>query len=161
MSLYPLPSLVLLKDYNGNWKLYQEALYKIFTDTILNRATFLSLPVKCKYLPPIGGMHQCFWHLITATKYSKKDEDREVDLRRCERITWISHILKHYNDSRIVCWERDYDKHTVLWLKKDCYMIVLSNRKNYYLLKTAYHHRKGKIKSNSRDMERYRDPRKS
>ena len=163
MSLYPLPSLTLFENYSGDWKLYQEALYKIFKDTILNKTTFLSLPVRCKYFPPIEGMHQCFWHLITESpKDSKKDEDREIDLRRCEeRISWIAHILKNHNDSEIICWERDYDKHTVLWLKNDCYMIVLSKRRNYYLLKTAYLHRKGKIRSNLRDMAKYRDPRKN
>ena len=40
-------------------------------------------------------------------------------------------------------------------------MIVLSKRRGYYLLKTAYRHHKGKIKSNSRDMMKYKDPRKS
>ena len=88
-------------------------------------------------------------------------KDREVNFRRCERIGWIPHILNNYNDPQIICWERDYDKNTVLWLKKDCYMIVLSKRKNYYLLKTAYYHRRSKVKSNLRDREKYKDPRKT
>lgn len=162
VSLYPLPPLLPFEKYNGNWKLYEETLYNLFQNSIVNKLTFLSLPVRCKYFPAIEGMHQCFWHLITESpRHSTKDEDREVDLRRCERIVWIPHILKNYNDQQIICWERDYDKHTILWLKKDCYMIVLSKRNNYYLLKTAYYHHKSKIKSNLRDMKIYKDPRKN
>ena len=162
VSLYPLPPLIPFEEYKGNWKLYQEALYKIFQDSISNKLTFLSLPVRCRYFPSVEGMHQCFWHLMTESpKYSKKDEDREVDFRRCERISWIPHILINYSNPQIICWERDYDKNTVLWLKQDFYMIVLSKRKNYYLLKTAYCHHSSKVKSNSKDMMKYRDPRKT
>ena len=75
MSLYPLPPVIFFEEYNGNWELYQKTLYTLFQDSILNKLTFLSLPVKCRYFPPIEGKHQCFWHLITESpKHSKKDE---------------------------------------------------------------------------------------
>ena len=164
MSLYPLPPLILFEEHNGDWKLYQEALYKIFKATILNRFSFLNFPVKCAYLPPVEGMHQCFWHLITKNPtQSKNEEERLPDFRRSEKIKWIPHILNNYMDSQVCCWEsrRGSNIHTILWLKQERYMIILSKRKKYYLLKTAYVHSVGKTITNENDMKRSRDPRKT
>jgi len=141
MSLYPLPNLILLSDYQGNWEIYCDAIYQEFLKKVVYKITFLGLPVKCKYLQPINNMHRSFWHIITENKYnSLKDEDRVPDFRRCERIGWISHIINNANDNNIKCWqnERYGNKNVVLWLESESYMIVLSKRKDYYLLTTAY-----------------------
>lgn len=165
MSLYPLPQLVLFEDYNGDWTLYREALYKIFQTTILNKLKFLYFPVKCGgYFPPVEGMHRCCWHLITKNpKQFKNEEERLPDFRRCERIKWIPHILGNCMDPEIFCWEnaRGSNTHTILWLKKERYMIVLSKRKKYYLLKTAYVHSAGKTITNEKERKEYKDPRKT
>ena len=164
MSLYPLPNLLQLNDYNGNWKNYQQAVYQEFLDSIVNKLTFLGLPVSCRYFEPINGMHRSFWHLITENPdRSKNDEERTPDMRRCERIKWIAHIITYCNDCKISCWEnkRKGNKNIVIWLESENYMIILSKRKDYYLLTTAYTHGNRKKKVNISEREKNIDPRNS
>lgn len=164
MSLYPLPDLIYLDDYNGDWSKYQQAVYQVFLNALVDKLTFLGLPVSCKYFKPINGMHRSFWHIITNNpERSINDEDRIPDIRRCERIKWIAHIITHSNDSNISCWEnkRGNNINTVLWLEAENYMVILSKRKNYYLLTTAYQHEERKRKINIKERDDAKDPRNS
>lgn len=161
MSLYPLPTLILFEDSQGNWDDYRQKLYEVFLNTIVNKLTFLGLPVKCRYFQPIGEMYRCFWHLIS--EGSLHDEDRLPNMRRCERLLWIPHLINHYNHTELFCWEnkRGQNNNTVLWLPPENYMIILSRRKDYYLLITAYPHDDRKAKTNEKERRLYLDPRKS
>ncbi|KTD42875.1 hypothetical protein [Legionella parisiensis] len=161
MSLYPLPDLVLFESFGGDWNNYQNALYQLFLDKIDRKLSFLGLPIKCRYFEPISEMHRSFWHLVTSGPV--EDEDRTVDFRRCERINWIPHIIQHSSYSEILCWEnkRGSNINTVLWLPPEQYMIILSNRKDYYLLTTAYVHDERKGKTNLKESSANKDPRKS
>ena len=161
MSLYPLPSLLLLQDFGGNWETYKQALYQIFLDTIVDKLSFLGLPISCRYFQPIGDMHRSFWHMITTGDLD--DEERIPDLRRCERICWVPHIVAHHENVDILCWEnkRKANINTVLWLPSESYMIILSKRKDYYLLTTCYVHDSRKAKTNMQEANTHKDPRKS
>lgn len=162
MSLLPLPDLIEMSAYNGNWDSYQKAIYQEFLDSVVDKLKFLGLPIRCRYFEPINGMHRGFWHLITENpENSKNDEDRIPNMRRCERIKWISHIISNAHDSDIVCWEnkRGTDTNVVLWLESEKYMVVLSKRKDYYLLLTAYDHNETKGKKNKKESRSYKDPR--
>ncbi len=161
VSLYPLPSLQLLQDFGGNWDAYKQALYQIFLDTIVDKLSFLGLPISCRYFQPIGDMHRSFWHMIT--EGGLDDEERIPDLRRCERIAWVPHLINHSDNSEILCWEnkRKANINTVLWLPPESYMIILSKRRDYYLLTTCYVHDSGKARTNRREIEICKDPRKS
>lgn len=164
MSLYPLPPLILLKEYSGDWESYKQAVYQIFMESIVDKLTFLGLPVSCRYFQPIGGMHRSFWHLITENpEESQNDEDRVPDIRRCERIHWLAHIITNCMDQKVACWEnkRGSNTNVVLWLQPEKYIVILSKRRGYYLLTTAYLHRESKIKVNIKEMKTNRDPRKS
>lgn len=165
MSLYPLPPIVTLNDYAGDWSSYQNALYQEFRNDIATGLSFLGLPVECKYWQPINNMHRTFWHLIThSPSDDRNDEDREVDMRRCEQLCWIAHIIKNYTDSAIKCWEnkRGSDTHVILWLERENYMIILAKRKGYWLLKTAYPHGENTRKRNLKEeASKYADPRNS
>ena len=159
MSLYPLPSLILFKDFKGSWENYKQALYEVFLNSILGKLNFLNLPVNCRSLQPVNEMHRCFWHLIS--EGSLEDEKRTLDIRRCERIAWIAHLLNNYQSPELACWEnrRGSNSNTILWLPPENYMIVLSRRGAYYLLTTAYMHDARKKKTNEKECEIYRDPR--
>ena len=162
MSLHPLPQLLLLKDYNGNWEDYRKIVYQEFLDNIVEKLEFLGLPIKCKRLELVSGMYRTFWHLITDNREkSMLDEDRTTDFRRCERIKWIAHIIRNHNDSSIKRWEnkRHGNKNVILWLKSENYMIVLSKRKGYYLLTTAYIHDELTAKRNLREWINKNNPR--
>jgi hypothetical protein len=162
VSLEPFPDLIELSDFSGNWDQYQEAVYNEFLSNILKKLTFMSKPVSCKYSQPINGMHRCFWHLITFSQAKPApDEEREVDMRRCERVNWISHIVNNFNDPDVSCWEqkRGSRKNVVLWAEKKSYMIVLSKRKDSYMLTTAYTHGGDTARKNFKERENSFDPR--
>lgn len=161
MSLYPLPPLVLFEDFNGDWDNYEKELYKIFLNSIVDKLCFLGLPVSCRYFEPINDKHRCFWHLISEGEVI--DEKRVPDLRRCERISWISHIISNYQEEKIICWNnvRGANNNTVLWLPPEKYMIILSKRNGYYLLITAYMHSERIGKKNNNEIKICLDPRKS
>jgi hypothetical protein len=114
VNLYPLPPLILFESFGGNWELYQSALYKTFQDCILDKLTFLGLPVSCKFFEPINSRHRSFWHLISENpENSLDDEDRIPDFRRCERIKWIPHIINNCNDFKAIsCWENTRGSNT-------------------------------------------------
>jgi hypothetical protein len=164
MSLYPLPDEIKLSDFSGDWTSYKEAVYRAFCDEVVDKLSFLGLPIKCRYFQPIDGMHRTFWHLITTDRgQSNNDEEREVDMRRCEKIRWISHIIRHSDSVDIKCWENKRGSNTniILWLENENYMIVLSKRKDYYLLITAYTHGNGTKKRNTIESQANSDPRNS
>jgi hypothetical protein len=163
VNLYPLPDLVFIEEWNGNWTQYYENIHQIFLETIPDKLTFLGLPVRCRYWEPIDGKHRVFWHLITASiNDGSKDEERIPDLRRCERIQWIAHIIRNNDDPSIMCWENRRGRHTnvVLWLPDENYQVVLSQRNGYYLLTTAYVHDAYRAIKNRRECEESTDPRK-
>lgn len=73
-------------------------------------------------------------------------------LRRCERIRWPKPIIENYADiDNIKLWEneRKGEKRICLWVEREEYLVVLAERKGFYLLWTAYlvteDHRKRKL----------------
>lgn len=131
-----LPRLVAL---SGDWSSYVERIYKIYLATIVNGGLEVDgYPVKCRFHPPSKGKGFGFWHII---QEGLTEEERTPDLRRCERIEWVSWIIMQLGkDTRITWWEekRGHEKYKLLWLEEEDYLIILAKRKNYWLLKTAY-----------------------
>jgi hypothetical protein len=100
--------------------------------------TVWGVPVRCRYHPPSKGKGFGFWHVI---QEGPAEQDRIPDLRRCERIRWISWMIRQVGkDPRITHWkeERGRQKDVLLWMEEMDYLVVLSRRRSYLLLKTAY-----------------------
>ena len=139
-----LPDLVLLSDFKASE--YLDNIYKIFVDEVANgNLSFLGLPIKCPYHPPHNNKHFSFWHLISEKNETNREEDRVPDPRRCERIKWISYVIKNANDKeQIWCWEnerltkRGRSEHIVLYLHEKQYIIVLRKKPTRLELVTAY-----------------------
>lgn len=134
-----LPPLVYLQDYGGQWEQYIEAVYGYFkSDFIDSRPQFGDKPVELKRYPLLEGKEATFWHI---TSEGKEETQRVPDLRRCEMIRWPRPIIEHYDDKAIKCWpnRRSGDKRITLWLYDQDYVVVLAQRKNYFLLWTAYY----------------------
>lgn len=144
--------------FSGEWEPYQEALFEIFKTTIAQgNLTFLGLPVKTRWFPSLKGKDFTFWHLISE---GEKEEDRVPDLRRCERLSWVGWVLNNYATHPSISFcenNRKSSKNYVIWYKEGNYVVILSKRGKYFLLKTAYHvtssHR---IKSLQADMDAYK-----
>lgn len=158
------PDLLCL---NGDWGEYVNELYRVFEDDLLNgHLQFLGLNVRCgesSTSPKLQGRHSLFWHII---QEGRIEDEREPNLRRCERLPWIRWIIENArNCDNIEVWQnmRDGKTNTLLWYREE-YLVVLSARRNYWLLKTAYHtlhdHRSKKlrIERDSFQMENWRGP---
>ncbi|PHJ37538.1 hypothetical protein P378_14750 [Desulforamulus profundi] len=133
-----LPEIIKLEDYGGDWGRFIESIYQCFrTDFVDNTAFFQSLRVAIQREPMLNGKEETFWHIVTCEDENKC---RYPDLRRCERIRWPKAILDNFSDKHIKIWEtvRGRDKRTTIWFEPLDYVVILSNKRNYYLLITAY-----------------------
>ena len=86
----------------------------------------------------VDGKHFSFWHLIST---GNDEENRTPDLRRCERISWIGWIISNIDtDPEITWWQnaRGRNTHIVILHELEAYAVILAERNNYYMLKTAY-----------------------
>jgi len=139
MSKLPdwLPELILLENYSGSWRRYEDEVYsRFYRDFIESRPMFQGMPVKVtKQL--VRGKERNFWHLI---QEGRVEENRIPDLRRCERISWIRAIIQHSDDSRIKNWSKKIRRKIrhLLWFEEAEYLVVLEKRANCWILWTAY-----------------------
>lgn len=149
----PPPELILFSDFDGDWTRYEAALDEIFVREIRSGLALDGLPVHCRRIPESDGRWWAFWHLI---QEGAIEEARIPDLRRCERLRWVRWVIENANDDpEISRWEneRRREKNILLWYREE-YLVVLSKRSNYLLLKTAYcTGKKGRIA----DLRRERD----
>ena len=132
-----LPQLILFEDYNGDWQLYENAVYsKFYSDFIASRPTFQGLPVRItKNL--VKGKERGFWHCI---QEGPVEESRTPDLRRSERIGWIKAIIEHAHEPSIKMWHNGRRGKTrqLLWCKDAEFLVVLEKRPDTWFLWTAY-----------------------
>ena len=128
-----------LEPFDGDWSFYVEKIYKIYLETVVNgKLTVDDYPVKCRFDATSKSKGFGFWHIV---QEGPTEEERLPDLRRCERIRWVSWLINQLGkDFRITWWEekRVNEKCKLLWFEEEDYVIVLARRKNYWLLKTAY-----------------------
>ena len=154
----PLPELVTLKDYKGDWHHYLEAIYQYYMNEIVNGdLRYDNLPIKCQFRPPYEGKGFAFWHAITEGEIEDK---RTADLRRCERIRWINWIITNSSTcaNEISSWEnkRKKNNHVVLFHEKESYVVILAKRTGYYLFRTAYCATAQRKRQLIREREEYR-----
>jgi hypothetical protein len=127
-----------LSAYGGNWSAYEDELHTIFLNEIANGGlTFRGQRVSCRRIPETSGKWFSFWHLV---QEGKIEDDREPDLRRCERIRWIAFVIANAESHPDILWwenERRTERNMLLWFRQE-YLVVLSRRDGYWLLKTAY-----------------------
>lgn len=142
-----LPDIIRLEDYNGNWLLYEEALYQVFYhDFVASKPLFNNLYVNIRKYPIVNGKEQAFFH-ITSVEF-KDINDRIPDLRRCERIRWPRKIIENYmcqynckDCNKIKVWAKPYkNTYRIHILFQDVkFLVVIEERKNYYLLITCFY----------------------
>ncbi|EJD6367381.1 oxidoreductase [Providencia rettgeri] len=133
-----LPDLI---EFNGNFDEFIESVYGIFNEEILTSGiTFRNLPVRPRYSPEYKNKELGFWHITSEGSDNREEEDRLPDLDRCRRIRWISWMIINHNHDDVHCWEerRKSTTEIVIWHESARYVVVLSERSNYWLLKTAY-----------------------
>jgi len=157
MSKLPLPPLL---PFCGDWSDYIERVYEVYTDTILNSGLAVNnIPVRPRYTPVSQGKEFGFWHV---TSEGEVEEERAPDLRRCERIRWLEWTISNFTQyAQVSHWneKKGSKRDKIIWIESEQYVVVLSERRDYWLLKTAYlADKSGKIRQLTRNRDKYQRP---
>ena len=130
---YNLPELIALPDYGGDWHSYIEAVYEAFEqDFLFSRPIFRGVILKLKRHPLFQDKAYTFYHM---THKGEKEDEREPDLRRCERIKWAKPVIEDCDTWKLKVWPqvRKGKDRICIWLGLDNepdYIIILDLRKN-------------------------------
>jgi hypothetical protein len=151
------PDLLLFAVFDGDWQAYEAELYRIFLNEIAKaRLQFRGWPVNCRRIPEAHGRWTSFWHLV---QEGPIEDDRLPDLRRCERIRWVRWVIENAaTHPEIDEWQntRGTEVNTLLWYREE-YLVVLTQRQGYWLLKTAYCTEKaGRIRQLRKERDAFR-----
>lgn len=139
-----LPEFLELNQYDGKddadrWNNYVEGLYRIYLKTVaFGGLQFKGLPVRCQFRPETFGKHYAFWHMM---QEGRIESERSVDLERCRRVAWIGWVIRQANsDTRIRVFPqaREREQSWVLWLFESNYAVILWERNESFMLKTAF-----------------------
>ena len=143
-----LPPLLDLENYPGDdilsrWPFFIEDVYRRYLNTVaLGKLTFQGLKVNCQFRPESHGKHYAFWHMMQEGSGGRNEEDRTPDLDRCRRVEWIAWtILNAGVDESVRVFKqalRGNEVSWVMWLHESSYALILWERKDYFLLKTAF-----------------------
>lgn len=124
---------------------YENDLYNNFNGLYNNADLFyMEQPVKMKHYPPEYDIKSGFYHLIYENYDDNKTEENRVpNLERCKRLHWIRVIIEECSVApckNLLVWKnkRNGKINVLLYCIDLDYLVVLSERKNYYLLTTAY-----------------------
>jgi hypothetical protein len=116
---------------------YLERVYEIFyQDFVVNKPQFYKR-VGLKRHPLRNNREATFWHFTT---FGEIEDEREVDLARCERIHYPKNIIENFDDADVKCWKnrRGNNINILLYFERENYLVVLSDRGEYVLPWTAY-----------------------
>lgn len=145
MSNYPdwLPAALQYRDFNGGWEKFLNTVYQIFErDFKQSRPIYQGCPVT--YDSKIeDGKEAIFWHITC--RVDPQTKNRELDLRRCERIPWPRPMIEHSSDTSLSVWKNERKRpgrprqtRVLIWLESLDYIVVLAERPKEMILVTAY-----------------------
>jgi hypothetical protein len=137
-AAYWLPELITLREFEGDWLAYLEAIYEIFCkDFVRSTPSYPGKRFALKRHPMDRGKEATFWHLI---QEGRVEQDRTPDLRRCERIRWPRPIVEAIGNDRVRLWRNQRGRHEriVVAIEDFSYVVILDDRDDYVLLWTAY-----------------------
>ncbi len=150
-NLIEFPEIITLNDFGGNYDDYENALLELYeADLWKGGLTFMGLRV-------VPRVHKRFefkgktldWTFAHFTSKGEIEEDRELDLRRCEKIGFIKPIIDNVHLDCVKVWENTrLDKNNkpktsvVIWCEcVNCKIVLTKNiGKNgeYYVITTFY-----------------------
>lgn len=150
-NLIDFPEIITLNEFGGNYNEYEEALLNLYeADLWKGGLTFLGLKV-------VPRVHKRFevndkildWTFAHFTSKGEIEENRELDLRRCEKIGFIKPIIDNIHLDCVKVWENTRldnkskpKTSVVIWCECVNCKIVLTknngNRGDYYVITTFY-----------------------
>jgi hypothetical protein len=131
-------------DYASRWKVYLEDIYQRYLRSVaMGRLVFRGKWVKCQFRPETHGKHYAFWHMMQEGSGGRSEDERTIDPERCRRVDWIAWVIANAETCpgiRVFQQAQRWGETSwVLWLYADDYAVILWERKDYYLLKTAFY----------------------
>lgn len=149
MSTLVFPDLIELNEFGGNFQNYFNAVYAIFeNDFIKTQPLYNGNKVAVRKYPEVDGLHRTFYHI---THEGEDEENRSPDIRRMERIRFPRFVIENEPHQEILVWKntRGKDERIVLFNEAENYILILTERKGFYMFITAYfidtEHRKRKL----------------
>jgi len=137
-----LPRKILLEDFGGDYKHYIDAVYAVFeNDFIKHKTRFGSHKLNLKFNPLFQDRAYTFYHI---THKGEIENERTLDLRRCECLPWAKPTIEYVSDWQLKFWrqKRQHSSNRVcicLENENDVdYFVVLEVRETYLLLWTAF-----------------------
>lgn len=138
-----LEPLARLEDFNGDAEAYIAHLFSIFErDFISSTPTFRGKRVLHDKKDD-SGKPQAFTHITT--EENRQTKERELCLRRCERIAWIKAVLENADDPKVLVWEKEQKTsrrravRTLLFLEDEDFLVILQEIKwGHYLITAIY-----------------------
>jgi len=133
-----LPPLLLLDDHEGDWSIYEAAVYAIFLrDFVTSQPRLHGRAVVLGRSPLVDGRESSYWHF---TSSGADEASREPDFRRCERIGWPRAIIEAAGEPEVHCWrvKRGQERRILLALDDFGYIVVLADRGRVLVPVTAY-----------------------
>lgn len=128
-------------DVEGDIMAYLNQLWTYFReDFIESKPSFNGAPVGLMRAQSPDGKHQTFWHVVQTD--NEGDGHRLYDPERASRVRWIRSLIEAAGrpDTNILCWVKKDRRGSRIHLTPPdlSYVVVIEERKGYYLLVTAY-----------------------
>jgi len=138
-----LPAVLRYSDFDGDYDRFLVAVYEVFErDFKQSRPHYHNRPIT--YDSRIeDGKEAAFWHITSS--FDPSTGNRELDLRRAERIPWPKPVIENCTEKAISVWrnERIREKgarqtRILIWLEGLDYLVVLAEMVHVTVLVTAY-----------------------
>lgn len=138
-----------LEEWSGSaadWPSYLDGVYDLFMRTFVRaNHQFLGKPVRARWNPPHDNKHFSFWHVVSEKGQTDSEDDRNIDIHRCERVAWIGHVLSMADDdAQVLYWcneragKRGRQQRHLLYLHRERYLVILGEKEDCFHLVTAY-----------------------
>lgn len=139
MSKLIFPDLILFEEFDGNFEIYFQKVYEIFKNNfITSQPLYNGLRVSAQKHPEVDGIHRTFYHI---THEGEKEDNRKPDFRRLERIRFPKFCIENHSHKDFLIWEKIIGKDNRIHIlnEEERYLVVLTERKGYYLFWTAFY----------------------
>jgi hypothetical protein len=138
-----LEPLTKLEDFGGDPVKYIDHIFSLFKRDFIS-TTPLYKGKKVFYdKKDDNGKPATFVHITTEESMTSKE--RNLCLRRCERITWIKAIIEHASDPIVLVWEKEQKTsrrkaiRTYLFLEQEDFLVILQEIKyGHYMITAIY-----------------------
>lgn len=128
---------LVLKNSSETVEEYIDKVYQFFKNDFVDNKPRFCKKVGLKRHPLRSEREATFWHFTTEGEI---EDEREIDISRCERIKYPKNIIENFNDESVKCWKNKRGNNTniLLYFEAENYLVVLSDRGEYVLPWTAY-----------------------